>query len=110
LGHYGRDVAQLSFFFLRRSFIAVRTGFPESDGSGPANPNPSNPGSGVTLANEVETVEYSGSWLFASLATRTFFPPSPPRLAGIGPWEVVSSYSSATAPDSHRISRAAPLS
>ena len=33
----------------------------------------------------------------------------PRKLSGIGPWEVVSSYSSATAPDSHGISRADPL-
>jgi hypothetical protein len=29
------------------------------------------------------------------------FPPSPPKISGIGSWEVVSSYSSATAPESH---------
>src|SRR5262249_5160864 len=42
---------------------------------------------------------------------RTFFPPSPPkkRLQGLAQWEVVSSYSSATAPDSHGISCADPL-
>ncbi len=39
----------------------------------------------------------------------TFFPPSPPKFFGDWPWEVVSSYSSATAPDSHGISRAGPL-
>src|SRR5438477_12716530 len=47
----------------------------------------------------------------------TFFPPSPllriagdtPAFATIGSWEIVSSYSSATAPVSHRISRADPL-
>src|SRR5580765_970459 len=41
---------------------------------------------------------------------RTFFPPSPPKIFGNWPnWEVVSSYSSATAPDSHGISCADPL-
>ena len=44
-------------------------------------------------------------WLLAS----SFFPPSPPKIFGDWPWEVVSSYSSATAPDSHGISRAGPL-
>src|SRR5262249_36650336 len=41
---------------------------------------------------------------------RTFLPPSPPKwLRGLAQWEVVSSYSSATAPDSHGISCADPL-
>src|SRR5438034_10233377 len=41
---------------------------------------------------------------------RTFFPPSPPKIFGDWPnWEVVSSYSSATAPGSHGISCADPL-
>jgi hypothetical protein len=45
-------------------------------------------------------------WLLAS----SFFPPSPPKIFGDWPnWEVVSSYSSATAPDSHGISCADPL-
>ena len=40
----------------------------------------------------------------------TFFPPSPPAIAKrLAQWEVVSSYSSATAPDSHGISCADPL-
>src|SRR6266508_209477 len=39
----------------------------------------------------------------------TFFPPSPPRFSGVGQWEVVSSYSSVTAPESHGISCADPL-
>src|SRR5438094_9207234 len=40
----------------------------------------------------------------------TFLPPSPPkRFRGLAQWEVVSSYSSATAPDSHGISCADPL-
>jgi hypothetical protein len=41
---------------------------------------------------------------------RTFFPPSPPNVFGDWPnWEVVSSYSSATAPEFHGISCADPL-
>jgi len=51
-------------------------------------------------------------WLLAyhpAPAGRTFFPPSPPNAFGDWPWEVVSSYSSATAPDLHGISRADPL-
>src|SRR6266705_5344230 len=51
-------------------------------------------------------------WLLAyhpAPAGRTFFPPSPPNVFGDWPWEVVSSYSSATAPDLHGISRADPL-
>ena len=103
-------------------------------------------GFSVTLANEADRFEYSGSWLAARRSFGlTFFPPSPlfgtrtfclcakrtlypPFLlqrswnsAGctdyksmfhsqtIGLWEIVSSYSSATAPASHRIPRADPL-
>jgi hypothetical protein len=44
------------------------------------------------------------------LTSFTFFPPSPPNwFRGLAQWEVVSSYSSATAPDSHGISCADPL-
>src|ERR1700731_966854 len=51
-------------------------------------------------------------WLLAyhpAPAGRTFFPPSPPNVFRDWPWEVVSSYSSATAPGLHGISRADPL-
>jgi hypothetical protein len=51
-------------------------------------------------------------WLLAYvpiLVGITFFPPSPPNFRGLAQWEVVSSYSSATAPDSHGISCADPL-
>jgi len=49
-------------------------------------------------------------WLLAFGSEKlTFFPPSPPKTFGDWPWEVVSSYSSATAPDLHGISRADPL-
>src|SRR5882724_7907076 len=41
---------------------------------------------------------------------RTFFPPSPPKtFRRLAQWEVVSSYSSATAPEFHGISCADPL-
>src|SRR3982751_4168589 len=39
----------------------------------------------------------------------SFFPPSPPNFRGLAHWGVVSSYSSATAPESHGISCADPL-
>jgi hypothetical protein len=63
-------------------------------------------GCSVTLANEVErsNILAPGS----EAGGPTFFPPSP-SLINDWPWEVVSSYSSATAPDSHGISRADPL-
>jgi hypothetical protein len=51
-------------------------------------------------------------WLLAfgpAPAGHTFIPPSPPKVFGDWPWEVVSSYSSATAPDLHEISCADPL-
>jgi len=51
-------------------------------------------------------------WLLAcgsAFAERPFLPPSPPNAFGDWPWEVVSSYSSATAPGLHGISRADPL-
>jgi ADP-L-glycero-D-manno-heptose 6-epimerase len=45
-----------------------------------------------------------------AVAGITFFPPSPPKILEDWPnWKVVSSYSSATAPDSHGISCADPL-
>src|SRR5205809_48384 len=51
-------------------------------------------------------------WLLAcgsAFAERPFSPPSPPPFGNDWPWEVVSSYSSATAPGLHGISRADPL-
>ena len=79
-------IAQLSFFFLRRSFFVPRVR---------------------------GRMRWTGQifWLLAydACAARTFFPPSPPKAFGDWPWEVVSSYSSATAPGSHGISRADPL-
>ena len=67
-------------------------------------------------AHAAARMRWSGQifWLLACGAasglTHTFFPPSPSALRlTIGSWEVVSSYSSATAPDSHGISRADPL-
>jgi hypothetical protein len=90
---------------------------PESVYSEPG-PKKLKSGFSVTLANEADRVEYSGSWLAARrFFGLTFFPPSPlvknrsdmPAFTTIGLWEIVSSYSSATAPASHRISRADPL-
>ena len=104
-------IAQLSFFFLRRSFFAVRAGLadPESACSDTANPNRLN----LDPASRWR-MRWSGRifWLLAyhpAPAGRTFFPPSPPNAFGDWPWEVVSSYSSATAPGLHGISRADPL-
>jgi hypothetical protein len=61
--------------------------------------------------NEAGSDKYSGSWRLEELINdqlpHSFFPPSPPH-AEIGPWEVVSSYSSATAPGLHGISCAEP--
>jgi hypothetical protein len=48
--------------------------------------------------NEKLVGEYSGSWL-------AFFPPSPPAFRQLAFWEVVSSYSSATASGFHGIPR-----
>src|SRR5688500_9387479 len=39
--------------------------------------------------------------VFSSQLSPSSFPPSPPIRFGDWPWEIVSSYSSATAPDSH---------
>jgi hypothetical protein len=51
-------------------------------------------------------------WLLASgpevFGTHLLPAFTPEKLSGIGSWEVVSSYSSATAPDLHGISRADP--
>src|SRR5207247_372346 len=85
---YGRGrIAQLSFFFLRRSFF-VRRG---------------------------ERMRWTGQifWLLALFRQPPESPSSRlhPRnfFRGLAQWEVVSSYSSATAPDSHGISCADPL-
>ena len=51
-------------------------------------------------------------WLLAcgsAFTEHPFSPPSPPPFGNDWPWEVVSSYSSATAPGLHGISRADPL-
>src|SRR5437870_13214222 len=92
-----RRIAQLSFFFLRRSFFVG--GFC----------------SGVCVkrraantAAPTTRMRWTGQifWLLAS----SLFPPSPPKFfRGLAQWEVVSSYSSATAPDFHGISCADPL-
>ena len=66
-------------------------------------------------AGRLQRMRWTGQifWLLAFVPIPvgiTFFPPSPPKVFGDWPnWEVVSSYSSATAPDSHGISCADPL-
>jgi hypothetical protein len=66
-------------------------------------------GSSVTLANEVERSNILAPGFGPAFAEHPFFPPSPSPFGNDWPWEVVSSYSSATAPDLHGISRADPL-
>jgi hypothetical protein len=95
----GERIAQLSFFFWRRSFFAW----------------PRRNSKVIDRRYGKHTrMRWSGRifWLLAcgpAFAERPFFPPSPPNAFGDWPWEVVSSYSSATAPDLHGISRADPL-
>ncbi len=93
-------IAQLSFFFLRRSFFAPPQKFGPERFRGRCRKN--------------ARMRWSGRifWLLAcgsAFAERPSFPPSPPNAFGDWPWEVVSSYSSATAPGLHGISRADPL-
>src|SRR6478736_8856326 len=72
------------------------------------------PGAAITDRGD-SRMRWTGQifWLLAfgpALAGRAFFPPSPPKkFRGLAQWEVVSSYSSATAPVSHGISCADPL-
>jgi hypothetical protein len=108
----GERIAQLSFFFLRRSFFAVRAGLADS-GIGlqrDSEPKLSKSGSSVTLANEVERSNILAPGLWFRIRGTPLLPAfTVPRLRDDWPWEVVSSYSSATAPDLHGISRADPL-
>src|SRR6266576_5561635 len=61
--------APLSFFFLRRSFFAVRPGLADSGiGLQRTRTQEVKSGFSATLANEADRFEYSGSWL----AVRTF--------------------------------------
>jgi hypothetical protein len=72
------------------------------------------PGAAITDRGD-SRMRWTGQifWLLAfgpALDGRAFFPPSPPKkFRGLAQWEVVSSYSSATAPGSHGISCADPL-
>src|SRR4051812_6974652 len=61
-------------------------------------------------SNEVETGKYSGSWLpRLAFANRILFPAfTVPHSREDWPWEIVSSHSSATAPEFHGIPHAAP--
>ena len=87
LGRHGRHrIVQLSFSFLRRSFFVRHN----------------------------ERMRWTGQifWLLAydACAAPHLLPAfTPENSRGLAQWEVVSSYSSATAPDSHRISCADPL-
>src|SRR5438067_3904440 len=72
--------APLSFFFLRRSFFAVRAGLADSGiGLQRTRTQKSKFGPSIALANEADRFEYSGSWLAVRklLFGLTFFPPSP---------------------------------
>src|SRR5438552_6402184 len=96
--HERRCIVQLSFFFLRRSFFArgscsgVRRGERRAaDAAAPTN------------TNEVDRTNILAPG-FILLPAFT-----PEAFRGLAQWEVVSSYSSATAPDSHGISCADPL-
>src|ERR1043166_215226 len=59
-------------------------------------------------SKEVETGKYSGFWLPRVGRRASSFPPSPSNHLEDWPWEIVSSHSSATAPESHGIPHAAP--
>src|ERR1043166_2363718 len=95
--------AQLSFFFLRRSFFARGCC------------------SGVCAKRRADDtaaptarMRWTGQifWLLALFRQPPESPSSrlhPQNFRGLAQWEVVSSYSSATAPDSHGISCADPL-
>ena len=102
---YGRGrIAQLSFFFLRRSFFA--RGFVAALAAASAGRLTQPPYS----TNEVDRTNILAPGFVPADAGITFLPPSPPKTFwGLAHWEVVSSYSSATAPDSHGISCADPL-
>src|SRR5438105_10995349 len=67
-------------------------------------------GSSVTLANEVERSNILAPGLTKPLLRRHLLPAFTVAYGNDWPWEVVSSYSSATAPGLHGISRADPLS
>jgi hypothetical protein len=115
-GH--RRIIQLSFFFSRRSFCCSRVSVRRRR----------------RAQRDGYRMRWTGQifWLLAYVPTPvgiTFFPPSPFFCGGpecfrgttkeqqaarlplqrLAHWEVVSSYSSATAPDSHGISCADPL-
>jgi hypothetical protein len=96
---------------LRRSFLAVRAGLADS-GIGLqryGEPKSFKSGSSVTLANEVERSNILAPGFRHRIRDTNLLPAFTVRLVpNDWPWEVVSSYSSATAPDSHGISRADP--
>jgi hypothetical protein len=118
---YSKRIVQLSFFFLRRSFFACSHGAVSPCLNAPTQ-------RGAYSTNEVDRTNILAPGFVPATAGFTFFPPSPFSVAAAvsaaqprsrrrhachyNDWpnsEVVSSYSSATAPDSHGISCADPL-
>ena len=106
---------QLSFFFFAKKFSET----PPAEGprstiaaAGPSRMRWNGQIFWLLASEEVESLWLRvESRLFANrrlstpnhqLSTRSsFLPPSPPNTFGDWPWEIVSSYSSATAPESH---------
>jgi hypothetical protein len=97
------QIVQLSFFFLRRSFFDLPV-------AGPLIPVAAISDRATEQPNEVDRTNILAPGFVPACVGITFFPPSPSKILEDWPnWEVVSSYSSATAPDSHGISCADPL-
>jgi len=102
--HRRRCIVQLSFFFLRRSFFARRSCSGIRRGERRA----------ADTAAPTTRMRWTGQifWLLAydACAAPHLLPAFTPEFfRELAQWEVVSSYSSATAPDSHGISCADPL-
>jgi hypothetical protein len=100
---YSRHIIQLSFFFLRRSFFACSHGAVSPCVSAQTQ-------RGGYSTNEVDRTNILAPGVCSDLCRNHLLPAfTPERFRGLAQWEVVSSYSSATAPDSHGISCADPL-
>jgi len=101
---YGRGrIAQLSFFLLRRSFFACSHGAVPPCLSAPTQ-------RGGYSTNEVDRTNILAPGVCSDLCRNHLLPAfTPENFRGLAQWEVVSSYSSATAPDSHGISCTDPL-
>jgi hypothetical protein len=105
----------------KTNWTIMHNKFPPTPRVGLVWPRPHRPALILLFAKKFFRLAFAGRmrwtgqifWLLAYDAWawhRTFFPPSLPKTSGNWPkWEVVSSYSSATAPDSHGISCADPL-